>query len=68
MSTNTKNSSKLEFIVNLLNNLFHKKNITILLGTNGIKLFALKKNQVQDSIFVKYGSDKYYNGTQKLDC
>ena len=43
MSTNTKNSSKLEFIVNLLNNLFYKKNITILLGTNGIKLFALKK-------------------------
>ena len=66
MSTNTKNSSKLEFIVNLLNNLFHKKNITILLGTNGIKLFALKKNQVQDSIFVKYWSDKYHQRYRKF--
>jgi hypothetical protein len=66
MSTNIKNSSKLEFIVNLLNNLFHKKNITILLGKNGIKLFALKKNQVQDSIFVKYGSDKYHQRYRKF--
>lgn len=60
MSTNTQNGSKLEIIVNLLNNLFHKKNITILLGANGIEIFALKKNQVQDSIFIKYNSDKYH--------
>lgn len=66
MSANIKNSSKLEFIVNLLNNLFHKKNITILLGKNGIKLFVLKKNQVQDSIFVKYGSDKYHQRYRKF--
>ncbi len=60
------NNSKLEFIVNLLNNLFHKKNITIFLGKNGIMLAALKKNQVQDSIFVEYGSEKYHQKYRKF--
>ena len=51
MSTNIKNSSKLEFIVNLLNNLFHKKNITILLGKNGINS-SFDKNGLKSAIFV----------------
>jgi hypothetical protein len=56
----TQHNSKLEFIVNLLNHLFHKKNITIFLGKNGITLFVMKKNQVQNSLFIEYGAEKYY--------
>ena len=36
------------------------KNITIFLGRNGITLFVMKKNQVQDSVFIEYGAEKYY--------
>ena len=62
----TRNNSRLEFIVNLLNYLFHKKNITIFLGKNGITLFVMKKNQVQDSVFIEYGAEKYYQKYRKF--
>jgi len=62
----TRHNSKLEFIVNLLNYLFRKKNITIFLGKNGITLFVMKKNQVQDSVFIEYGAEKYYQKYRKF--
>lgn len=62
----TQNNSKFEFVVNLLNHLFLKKNITIFLGKSGITLFAMKKNQVQDSIFIEYGAEKYHQKYRKF--
>ncbi|GAB4167239.1 MAG: hypothetical protein Tsb006_6390 [Rickettsiaceae bacterium] len=52
--------SKLEFFVNLFNNLFHKRNLIIFIGRNGLTIAALKKYKVLDSIFVGYKTEKYY--------
>jgi hypothetical protein len=46
------NTSKLEFFVNLFNNLSHKKNVIILIGKYGVTVSALKKLQVINSIFI----------------
>lgn len=43
---------RLEFFVNLFNNLFHRKNVIILIGKNGITFSALKKSEVINSIFI----------------
>jgi hypothetical protein len=56
----TENSSKLEFIVNMLKNLFHKKNIIIFLGKNGIMLCALRNNKVHEHLFIEYGLEQYH--------
>ena len=53
------NTSKLEFFVNLFNNLFHKKKVIILIGKTGITLSALKKHKVINSIFVDSSSDDF---------
>jgi hypothetical protein len=62
----TENSSKLEFIVNLLKNLFHKKNIVIFLGKNGIMLSALRNNQVYENLFVEYGLEQYHQSYREF--
>lgn len=43
---------RLEFFVNLFNNLFHRKNVIVLVGKTGITFSALKKHKVISSIFV----------------
>ncbi|PCJ29850.1 MAG: hypothetical protein COA94_00390 [Rickettsiales bacterium] len=52
-------SSKLGFLVNILNNLFHKRNLIILIGKNGITVCALKHGKLQNSLFVDL-EDKSY--------
>lgn len=49
---NQQHTYRLEFFVNLFNNLFHRKNIIILIGRAGITFSALKKGEVVSSIFV----------------
>ncbi len=56
---NSKNTSALELIVNLFNNLFHKKNVIILFGRNGLTLIALRSNYILNNIFIKYDDKKY---------
>ena len=62
---NNKNISRLELIVNLFNNLFHKKNLIILVGRNGLNLIALDSNLILDNIFIKYTDEKYYQKYRK---
>ena len=56
---NNYNNSKLELIVNLFNNVFHKQKLIIFIGTQGVTLSALKKHQVKDSIFIGYGETNF---------
>ncbi|RTK92785.1 MAG: hypothetical protein EKK61_02675 [Rickettsiales bacterium] len=63
---NNKNISTLELIVNLFNNLFHKKNLIILVGRNGLNLVALNSNLILDSIYIKYADEKYYQKYRKF--
>jgi hypothetical protein len=53
------NASKLEFFVNLFNNLSHKKNVIILIGKSGVTISALKKLQVISSIFIDSSAEDF---------
>ena len=53
------NTPKLEFLVNLFNNLFHKRNVIILIGSKGITLSALRKHKVINSVFVDSSADDF---------
>lgn len=44
--------SKLEFCVNLFNNLLHKRNLTIFIGHNGVVLVAFKKHTELESLYI----------------
>lgn len=55
---------RLQFFVNLFNNLFHKKNVIILIGKNGITFSALKKGQVVNSIFVNSNDKDFQKSYQ----
>jgi len=45
-------NSQLEIIGNFVNNVLRKKNIVILVGSNGIKIVVYYKDEVIDSIFI----------------
>jgi hypothetical protein len=47
-------NSRLEIIGNFVNNVLRKKNIVILVGSNGIKIVVYYKDEVIDSIFIDY--------------
>lgn len=52
-------TSRLEFFVNLFNNLFHKKNLIILIGRKGIILSAIKKHKVINTIFIESDAEDF---------
>jgi len=52
-------TSRLEFFVNLFNNLLHTRNLIIFIGYNGVTLSSFKKHQLQRSIFVHYDEADY---------
>lgn len=56
----------LEFFVNLFNNLFHKKNVIVLVGKTGITFSALKKHKVISSIFVDSKAENFQKKYRKF--
>ena len=53
-------NSQLEIIGNFVNNVLRKKNIVILVGSNGIKIVVYYKDEVIDSIFIDYKEKEYF--------
>ncbi|MDG1437219.1 MAG: hypothetical protein P8P83_05530 [Rickettsiaceae bacterium] len=56
---NTRNNTILEFCTKLLNNLFYKNKLIILIGKNGTTLSTLSWRQIQKSIFISNDDEKY---------
>lgn len=57
---NNLTNSKLHSCVNLFNNIFHNKNLIILLGKNGLIAVAIKKQKIIEDIFIRYDEEQYY--------
>ena len=55
---------RLQFFVNLFNNLFHRKNVIILIGKNGITFSALNKGKIVSSIFVNSNDKDFQKSYQ----
>ena len=62
----SKETSRLEFLVNLFNNLLHTKNLIIFIGYNGITLSSFKKRHLQRTIFVPYEDEDYLKRCRKF--
>lgn len=57
---------RLEFFVNLFNNLFHKKNVIVLIGKSGITFSAIKKNKIINSIFLNSKDEDFQKKYHKF--
>ncbi len=61
-----KKTSRLEFFVNLFNNLLHTRNLIIFIGYNGVTLSSFKKRQLQRTIFVPYEDEEHLKRCRKF--
>ena len=58
--------SKLEFFVNLFNNLLHTRNLIIFIGHKGVTLSIFKKKHLQKSIFIKHEDKNIFKECYKF--
>ena len=58
--------SKLDFFINLFNNILHNKNITIFVGYDGITISILKKHVTIEEIYLSYELDDFNKQYQEF--